>query len=161
MFKIRADFSETFEVNANLEKVREFFTDVRNFVELMPGIESIHTDSNGVIHWKICANIPFVGSFTEKFAVVESENSDERVEWSPFERDGYNLMRYAADFFPKSKESTLVQYSQNVELRRNSAADLHFLAGFAGERTISSEMTRRISEMLKKFIEKSRLRMES
>ncbi|MCB1024373.1 MAG: hypothetical protein KDB79_08285 [Acidobacteria bacterium] len=161
MFKIRADFNETFEVKANLVKVRAFYTDVKNFIDLMPGIESIHADSNGIIHWKIRANVPFVGSFTEKFSVIESENTDERVEWTPAERDGFNLMRYAADFFPKGDQVTLVQYSQNVELRRNSASDLHFLAGLAGERTISGEMTRRISEMLHKFIEQSRLQLEN
>lgn len=161
MFTVRADFSESFEVKANLDKVREFFADIKNFIELMPSIESIHTDANGIIHWKIIADVPFVGSFTEKFAVTESENSDERVEWSPIEKEKYNLMRCAAEFLPKGKDKTMVQYSQILELRRNSATDLHLLAGFAGESLISSEMSRRVAEMLNVFLSKARERLET
>ena len=80
MFRIQANHSETFEVKASLEKVQDFFADIKNFMDLMPSIESIHIDSKGIMHWKICADIPFVGSFTEKFLVEESENSDDRIE---------------------------------------------------------------------------------
>jgi len=161
MFKVRANFSETFEVKANLEKVREFFADIRNFVDLMPGIESIHLDSKGVMHWQLKADIPFVGSFSERFLVRVAENNEERVEWAPVEKEKYNLLRYAADFLPKSAEKTLVQFSQNIELRRNSATDLHLLAGLVGESLIGKEMTRRFAAILNDFLEKSRVILES
>lgn len=160
MFKVRANFSETFEVKANLDKVRDFFADIRNFLDLMPGIESIHIDSKGVMHWQLRADIPFVGSFTEKFLVREAENNDERVEWAPVELERYNLLRYAADFLPRSAEKTLVQFSQNIELRRNSATDLHALAGLVGEKLIGNEMTRRFTLVLNDFLEKARDRLE-
>ena len=161
MFKIRANHTETFEVKASLEKVQEFFTDIKNFMDLMPSIENIHIDSNGIMHWKICADIPFVGSFTEKFSVEEAESSNERVEWSPVKREKYNLMRYAADFLPKGSNKTLVQLSHIIELRRKSASELHMLAGFAGEKVISGEMSKRISTMLQTFISKARERLET
>lgn len=161
MFKIQAHYSETFEVKASLEKVRDFFSDIKNFIELMPSVESIQKDNKGIIHWKIRAEVPFIGSFTEKFAVVESENSSERVEWSPIDGEKYNLMKYAAEFMPKGIDITLVQFSQRLELRRNSATDLHLLAGFAGENLISNEMSRRIAEMLKTFIQSARENLES
>ena len=161
MFKVRADFSEPFEVKASLKKVRAFFTDIKNLIDLMPSIESIHIDSGEIIHWKIRVDVPFIGSFTEKFSVFEVENSDERVEWSPVEDERFNLLRYSADYLPKGKSKTLVQFSQNIELRRNSAADLHLLAGLAGEGLISSEMTKGISEMMHVFLEKAKQRLES
>ena len=161
MFRIKADHSETFEVNASLERVQEFFADIKNIIDLMPSIESIHIDSNGLMHWKICAEIPMIGSFTEKFLVRESENTDERIEWSPAGREKYNLMKYAADFLPKGKDLTMVRFSQIIELRRKSATELHLLAGLAGERLISNEMTRRISETLRTFVRKARERLES
>jgi hypothetical protein len=40
----------------------------------MPGIMSIHTDAKGVAHWKIEADIPFVGPMMTKFATELSEN---------------------------------------------------------------------------------------
>lgn len=160
MFKVRANFSETFEFEAGFDRVREFFSDIRNFVEHMPSIESIHTDSKGITYWRIRADIPFVGSFVERFAVRETENSDERVEWSPIETESYNLLRYAADFLPKSGRSTLVKFSQNIELRRSSASDLHLLAGLVGETLIGNEMSRRIAHMLHSFIDTARLQIE-
>jgi len=161
MFKVRADFNKTFEFEAGLDKVREFFADIRNFIEYMPSIESIHTDAKGITYWRIRADIPFVGSFVERFPVLETENSEERVEWSPFEQEKRNLLKYAAEFLPKSSKSTLVQFSQNIELRRDSASDLHVLAGLVGETLIGNEMTRRITQMLNTFIDRARKQLES
>ena len=156
MFTVRAEYSESFEISSGLDGVRGFFSDVKNFIDLMPNVESIHTDANEIMHWKIRVAVPLVGSFTEKFKVSEISNSDERVEWKPMPGEKYNLMSFSSEFLPKGRSKTMVQFSQIIELRRKSATDLHFLAGFAGESVISSEMTRRISEMLDGFIQKAR-----
>lgn len=160
MFTIRANYSDTVEVKTSLEAVREFFADIRNFIELMPGIESIHTDGKGVTHWKIRADVPFVGTFSQKFAVELAENSEERIEWSPVAGETRNLLRYAADFLEKGANLTLVNFSQIVELRRNSARELHLLAGVAGETIISREMSKRIAEMIKTFVQKAKNKLE-
>src|SRR5512132_1522137 len=133
MFTIKAGYSDNVEVQTNIEKVREFFLDIRNFADLMPGISSIHTDAKGVAHWKITADIPLVGQMMQKFAVELSENSEERVEWFPVAVETQNFLRFSAEFLEKAKNVTLVHFSQMVELRRKSARDLHYLAGVAGE----------------------------
>lgn len=161
MFTIQASHTENIEIKATVEKVREFFADITNFTKLMPNIAEIHKDAKGIVHWKIRANIPLVGSFSEKFSVIETENSDERIEWSPAEGEKNNLMRYSADFMPKGDNLTAVQISQSAVLRRNSATDFHFLAGLVGENLINTEMSRRIAEMLKIFAEKARVKIES
>lgn len=161
MFTIRANYSDTVEVRTSLEAVREFFCDIRNFIELMPGIESIHTDAKGVTYWKIRADVPLVGSFKEKFAVQLTENEEERVEWSPVPGETKNLLRYAADFLEKGKDLTLVHFSQIIELRRNSARELHLLAGVAGESIINREMTKRVAEMIKIFVQKAKEKLEN
>ncbi len=160
MFTIRANYSDTVEIKSSIEVARDFFSDIRNFIELMPGIESIHTDLKGVTHWKIYAEVPLVGTFSEKFLVQLVENSIERIEWSPVAGETKNLLRYAADFLEKDSNSTLVQFSQIVELRRNSARELHLLAGVAGETMISREMSRRIGEMIKTFVQKAKNKLE-
>ena len=53
MFTVRAGYTDKVEVQTSVDKVREFFLDIKNFVDLMPGIASIHTDAKGVAHWKI------------------------------------------------------------------------------------------------------------
>lgn len=160
MFTVRAGYSDNIEVSTSIEKVREFFTDIKNFVDLMPGIASIHTDAKGITHWKIEAEIPVVGPMMQKFAVELAENSEERIEWFPVAVETQNFLRYSADFLEKAKNVTLIHFTQMVELRRKSARDLHMLAGLAGESLISSEMSKRITEMIKVFIARAKERLE-
>ncbi len=161
MFTIRAAYSDKVEVKTSLRRASEFFADIKNFVELMPGIESIHTDGKGLTHWKIRAEIPFIGEMKQSFTVELSEKNDERIEWSPLKGEKQNLLRYAVDFVEKTQNLTLVQFSQTVEMRRDSARELHLLAGLAGESIISGEMSKRVAEMIKTFVRKSRERLES
>ena len=161
MFTIHAKYSDKVEVKTSLEKVREFFSDIKNFVELMPSVESIHTDAKGIAHWTIRAEIPVIGSMMQKFAVELAENDEERIEWIPVSGETKNLLRYAAEFIEKGKDLTLVQFSQAVEMRRDSARELHLLAGLAGETIISTEMTKKIAEMLKIFVRRAQEKLEA
>src|SRR6187402_616831 len=160
MFTIKAGYSDDIEVRSSIDKVREFFLDVTNFAELMPGVTQIHTDAKGIAHWRIQAEIPFVGQMLQKFAVELADDSEDRVEWSPIRVETENFLRYSADFLEKAKNVTLVHFSQMVELRRKSSRDLHYLAGLAGESLISNEMSKRISEMIKVFIDRAKERLE-
>jgi uncharacterized membrane protein len=160
MFTIKAGYSDNFEVQTSAEKVREFFADIRNFADLMPGIASIHTDAKGVAHWKIEATIPLVGQIMQKFAIELAEDSSQRIEWFPVPLEKQNFLRFSADFLEKAKNVTQIHFSQMVELRRKSARELHYLAGLAGESLISSELTKRVSEMIKIFIQRAKERME-
>ncbi|MBS1792667.1 MAG: hypothetical protein JSS81_02365 [Acidobacteria bacterium] len=160
MFTIRAKYTDTVEVRSQLEAVRDFFADMRNFVELMPEVESIHQDAKGIAHWKIRTEVPLVGTFSQKFAVELAEHTEERIEWLPIVGEKFNFLRYAADFFEKSTSSTLVNFTQMVELRRHSAKELHLLAGVAGEQFISGEMTKRIGGMIRVFVNKAKEKLE-
>jgi len=160
MFTIKAGYTDQIEFKSSAEKVREFFCDINNFADLMPGISSIHKDAKGITHWKIEADIPVVGPMTQKFAVELAENSDERVEWFPIAVETQNFLRYSADFLEKAKNVTIVRFSQMVELRRKSARELHMLAGIAGESLISTELSKKITEMIKIFIQRAKERLE-
>lgn len=160
MFTVKAGYTGDIELMTSVDRVREFFADINNFADLMPGIRQIHTDAKGVAHWKIQAEIPFVGQMLQKFAVELAEETEDRVEWLPLRVETENFLRYSAEFVEKAKNVTLVQFSQMVELRRKSARDLHYLAGLAGETLISNEMTKRITEMIKVFIDRAKERLE-
>jgi len=160
MFTVKAGYTNQIELRSGIDQVREFFADVKNFADLMPGISQIHMDASGVAHWKIQAEIPFVGKMLQKFDVELAEDSEDRIEWSPVKAETGNFLRYSADFLEKAKDLTVVHFSQMVELRRKSARDLHYLAGLAGESLISNEMTKRITEMIKVFIDRAKERLE-
>lgn len=160
MFTVRASFSDDIELKTSIDKVREFFGDITNFADLMPGIDQVYIDANGVAHWKVQAEIPFVGRMLQNFALELAENSEDRIEWSPLRTEAENFLRYSADFLEKAKDVTVVRFSQFVELRRKKASELHSLAWLAGESLISSEMTKSITAMIRVFIEKAKERLE-
>jgi carbon monoxide dehydrogenase subunit G len=160
MFTIRAKCVDTIEVATGIDRARGFFADVRNFVDLMPGVESIFTDSRGVAHWKISVQVPLVGDFSQKFAVTLAEETEDRIEWMPVRDETQNFLRYSADFLERAAGRTMVNYVQMVELRRRSPLDLHLFAGVAGEQMISNEMSRHISKMIRLFITKAKERLE-
>jgi carbon monoxide dehydrogenase subunit G len=161
MFTVKAGYSDNVEVQTSIDKVREFFSDMTNFAELMPGITSIHTDAKGVAHWKITADIPLVGPMMQKFAIEMTENSEERIEWFPVSVETQNFLRFSAEFLEKARDVTLIHFSQMVELRRKSARELHYLAGLAGESLISNEMTKKVREMIKVFIQRAKEKLET
>lgn len=160
MFTVKASFSDDIELKTSIDKVRDFFGDITNFAELMPGVDQVYLDANGVAHWKVQAEIPFVGSMLQNFSLELAESNDERIEWSPLRTEAENFLRYSADFLEKAKGVTVVRFSQFVELRRKKASELHSLAWLAGESLISTEMTKSITEMIRVFIEKAKERLE-
>lgn len=161
MFTVRAGYADDIEVQSNIDKVREFFSDITNFAEMMPGVDQIHIDAKGVAHWRVNTQIPVVGQILQKFVLELGESSEERIEWQPMRTEAENFLRYSADFLEKAKNVTLVHFSQVVELRRKSARDLHILAGLAGESLISNEMTKRVTEMIRVFIDRAKERLEN
>ncbi|MER3431262.1 MAG: hypothetical protein C4324_09520 [Blastocatellia bacterium] len=160
MFTVKAGYSDDIEIKTNAEKAREFFADLGNFANLMPGVTAIHIDAKGVAHWKIQADIPFVGPMMQKFSVALAEKTPDRIEWFPAQKEAENLLRFSADFFEKARNLTQIRFSQMVELRRKSARDLHLLAGLAGEALISAEMSKKIAEMIRVFIDRAKERLE-
>lgn len=160
MFTVKAAFSDDIEVKSSIDKVREFFGDITNFAELMPGVDQVYIDAKGVAHWKVQAEIPVVGKMLQNFSLERTENDETRVEWTPLRTEAENFLRYSADFLEKAKDVTVVHFSQFVELRRKKASELHSLAWLAGESLISSEMTKSITTMIRVFIEKAKDRLE-
>ncbi len=159
MFIVKAGFSDTIDFKADIERVRAMFSDVKNFAELMPNVERIHIDSKGIARWTIVAKLALMGAMRETFDLRLTEDLADRIEWSPTPDTTNNFLRYSVEF-ERRNGSTRVIFSQNAELRRNSARDLHSLAGFAGEELISYGMTAEITSMIKTFIKRAKAKLD-
>jgi len=160
MFRIKADYKEQIEVKTSIERAREFFGELRNFAELMPGIESITTEASGVQRWTIRADVPVLGAMRAAFSVQQTDDRPEKIEWSPAATEKSNFMRYAAAFEQRGAR-TLVRIAQHVEMRRQHARELHMLAALVGENRISAEMEKRVTEMIRTFLQRARVKLES
>src|SRR2546421_306076 len=159
MFAIRAAFNEQVEWRTSAEAAREFFADLRNFVELMPGVERITADAAGVARWLIRAEVPVVGSIRQAFSVFQSVNEPARIEWSPAAGESKNFLRYSATFEPHG-ETTRIRVEQRVEIRRATARELHTLAALAGEGRLTAALQKGVTEMLQSFLRRARARLE-
>jgi carbon monoxide dehydrogenase subunit G len=159
MFAIRAAFNEQVEWRTSAEAAREFFADLRNFVELMPGVERITADAAGVARWLIRVEVPVVGSIRQAFSVFQSVNEPARIEWSPAAGESKNFLRYSATFEPRG-ETTRIRVEQRVEIRRATARELHTLAAVAGEGRLTAALQRGVTEMLQSFLKRARARLE-
>ena len=83
MFRIKASYADQLELSTTLEKAREFFGEIRNFTDLMPGIEGIRKEAGGIMRWMVRAEVPIIGAVRASFTVEKTEDSPERLEWSP------------------------------------------------------------------------------
>jgi len=92
--------------------------------------------------------------------VEKTEDSPERLEWSPARSEMKNYLRYAA-VFEERGHKVLIKIVQHVELRRQHARELHRLAILVGEGRISAEMQKRVREMIKTFLERARVKLEA
>jgi carbon monoxide dehydrogenase subunit G len=160
MFQVKAGFDEQLEVKTTLERAREFFADLRNFAELMPGVEEIRQEAGGVARWLIRAEVPVIGAVRHAFAVELTEDRPERIEWSPAGQERNNFLRYAAAFEQRGAR-VVVKIVQRVELRRQNARELHTLAGLVGERRLSAELQKGVTEMMRTFLQRARAKLET
>lgn len=159
MFQVRAAFSEQVEWKTSAERAREFFKDIRNYAELMPGVERITADAEGIVRWLIRAEVPVVGAIRQAFNVFQTADEPSRIEWSPAACESKNFLRYSATFEPRG-ETTRIRVEQRVELRRQSARELHALAPLAGEGRLSAALQKGVNEMLQSFLKRARARLE-
>ena len=159
MFQVKAGYDEQLEIRTTVERARAFFGDLRNFVELMPGVESIKAEAGGVMRWLIRAEIPVVGAMRQAFAVELTDDRPERIEWSPALHERGNFLRYVAQFEQRGAR-VLVKIVQRVELRRQHARELHMLAGLVGATRLSAEMQRGITDMMRTFLQRARAKLE-
>src|SRR5689334_15658539 len=160
MFRIKASYADQMELRTSLEKAREFFGELRNFADLMPGIEGIRNEAGGIMRWIVRAEVPVIGPVHASFAVEKTEDRPERLEWSPARTEVKNYLRYAAAFEERGHK-VLIKIAQHVELRRPHARDLHRFAALVGEGAISAEMQKRVKEMIKIFLERAQIKLES
>jgi uncharacterized membrane protein len=159
MFRVKSSFKTQLEVQAPIDTVREFFRNLSNFTDLLSGVDSIRRESGGITRWTIATDTP-VGRVRLSLPVRETSPYADVIEWSPALNENQNLLRYSLKF-EEQNGTTLVRVSQQVELRRNRAWDLHPGVGLMGEARLSAALERRINEAIEGFLTRVKEKLES
>ena len=158
MFRVKSSFKAKLEIKAPLKQVREFFADLHHFTDFLGGVESIRREPGGVMRWTIATDTP-VGRVRMSLPVRETSPRADTLEWSPASRETQNLMRYSLKFLERDGTTT-VKISQQVELRRKRAWDLHPGVGLMSETRLSSALQRRINEAIEDFLVRVKEKLE-
>jgi carbon monoxide dehydrogenase subunit G len=159
MFRVKSSFKTQLEIEAPVSKVRDFFRNLSNFTDLLAGVDNIRRESGGIARWTIATDTP-VGRVRLSLPVRETSPHADVIEWSPAINENQNLLRYQLKF-EEQNGATLVRVSQQVELRRNRAWDLHPGVGLMGEARLSAALQRRINEAIETFLARVKERLES
>jgi carbon monoxide dehydrogenase subunit G len=159
MFRVKSSFKTQLEIEAPVSTVRDFFRNLSNFTDLLTGVDSIRRESGGIARWTIATDTP-VGRVRLSLPVRETSPRADVIEWSPAINENQNLLRYQLKF-EEQNGTTLVRVSQQVELRRNRAWDLHPGVGLMGEARLSAALERRINEAIDTFLLRVKEKLES
>ena len=116
MFRIKASYADQMELRTTIEKAREFFGELRNFADLMPGIEGIRKEAGGIMRWAVRAEVPVIGAVHATFTVEKTEDTPDRLEWSPARSEMKNYLRYAAAFEERGQK-VLIPLSCCIRVR--------------------------------------------
>jgi uncharacterized membrane protein len=159
MFRVKSSFKTQLEIEAPVSTVRDFFRNLSNFTDLLGGVDNIRRESGGVARWTIATDTP-VGRVRLSLPVRETSPHADVIEWSPAINENQNLLRYQLKL-EEQRGATLVRVSQQVELRRNRAWDLHPGVGLMGEARLSAALERRINEAIETFLSRVKEKLES
>jgi len=158
MFRVKSSFTTQLDIKAPARKVAEFFSDLTNLSEMLWGVEGIHREP-GLARWTIATETP-VGRIRFSFPVRETSPHANVIEWSPALNETQNLLRYSVKF--KEQDGvTRVNVSQQVELRRRRAWELHPGVALMGETRLSNALQRRINEAIENFLARVKEKLEA
>jgi hypothetical protein len=158
MFRVKSSFKKELEIRAPLAKVREFFTDLNNLAEMLWGIEGIHREP-GLARWTIATETP-VGRIRFTFPVRDTSPNANTIEWTPALNETQNLLRYSLKF-SNDERATQIDISQQVELRRKRAWELHPGVAFMSEARLNSALQRRINAAIEDFLVRVKEKLET
>src|SRR6185295_14163429 len=157
MFRIKSSYKTELKVKAPLKVVRDFFSDLANFSEMLWGVETIHREP-GRVRWTIATDTP-VGRIRFSFPVRETSPHTNIIEWSPSLDESQNLLRYSLKFDERNG-LTQVDISQQVELRRKRAWELHPGVALMGEARLNKALQKRINAAIDDLLVRVKEKLE-
>ena len=80
MFRVKSSFKTELEIKAPIGRIKDFFSDLSNFTELLAGVEGIRREPGGVARWTIATDTP-VGRVRLSLPVRETSPNADTIEW--------------------------------------------------------------------------------
>ena len=159
MFRVRSSFKGKLKVDAPSQAVKNFFANLSHFTEMLGGVEAIRREPGGIARWTIATDTP-VGRVRLSLPVRETSPHADVIEWSPALNEDQNLLRYSLRL-EEQNDATLVDVSQQVELRRKRAWELHPGVALMGEARLNNALSKRINSAIEDFLVRVKEKLEA
>lgn len=154
---VRADFTVSAEVtrsavySADLNKVSEYFKNISVYQKNFPGIISVKRLSGNESQWTYEIKAPMASPVRMPFVLVEKAATEDYMVFES--KNPYpDYFKCTAKLITLSENETRISITISLKMVRENATDVHFMAPILGEKFISKEMKKDITEDLTTFL---------
>src|SRR5437868_8057821 len=136
MFTIEARVEKSFDLETKRKWLLDFFTDLKNFPRYMPDIISnIEPKKDDRSIWTLKIDVSASSPLTVKLEMAAKQSGEGKLSYEPVAASQDHLAIYI-DLLENGSRIDL-NFILELRLERKSSFDIHPLAGFMGERSIS------------------------
>lgn len=154
-FVTEAAAEASYSVEVNREALRGYVDDIGLFARNMPGVIEVRPLGDSTYLYRTERDIPLSGSMQTEFVIRKRMEADSVTTYESVNRDDVNYMLCRVEIRPLTPTSTTIRIQLKLQLSRESASDVHWLAPILGADFISEQMRKDLVTMLDTFIERS------
>ena len=155
MFVAEAAAEASYNVEVNREALRGYVDDIGLFARNMPGVIEVRSLGDSTYLYRTERDIPLSGAMQTDFVIRKRMEADSVTTYESVDRDDPNYMLCRVVIRPMTETSTTIRIQLRLQLSRERASEVHWLAPVFGSEFISEQMRKDLVDMLDEFIERS------
>jgi hypothetical protein len=156
---VKAEFTVSAEVTngavfkTSLANLSEYFKNIKIYEKYFPGIISVKELGNKESEWVYEIDAPLASPVRMPFTLYEKVSSEDYIVFETKNKTP-DFFRCTARLVSMGENETRISISIKIKMVRDSGGDVHFMAPILGEKFISKEMKKDLSEALSTFLSK-------
>ena len=158
-FPVSASVKKSMVFDVKINKVSEFMKDISVFKKNFPGIISVDKKGEKESEWTYEVDAPLSSPMRMTFLLVERSNSENDIVYES-KNPKPDYFRCNAVLKEAVNNTTKMSVSIKISMSRESGSDVHFLAPILGEKFISKQMKKQISENLGVFLNNCKIELK-
>lgn len=154
-FVAEAAAEASYNVEVNREALRGYVDDIGLFARNMPGVIEARPLGDDTYLYRTERDIPLSGTMQTDFVIRKRTEADSVTTYESVNLNDENYMLCRVVIRPVSATSTTIRIQLRLQLTRERASEVHWLAPVFGADFISEQMRKDLVSMLDTFIERS------
>jgi hypothetical protein len=152
-FTVSAEVTRSAVFKAEMKTVADYFRNVKVFEKNFPGVISVQELGGGESKWVYEVDAPLSSPVRMPFILKEVVSTDDYIVFET-KKSEPDYFRSSARIITLGENETRLSITIKIKMVRESGSDVHFMAPLLGEKFISKEMKKDITEALETFLSK-------